>query len=314
MIKTSYFLYFTSVFLVFLYGFEFSFIYMKTFIVVNTYYTFGEYIFHRFTFHSELFYNISRGHLKHHKDPHNDRAFFIPIPITLFNDILIFGIMMICNDSLDKIIRVISCAHLSYLLFELSHYGTHYRLPYLPKRLLGFHEYHHHESRCNFGFTTPSWDILFGTCNPLALDIYPLSFLPISIISFLSVNDLQIITNGVYIYPAIMSYQNGWNYFSIFYTSVGCISAFYHYLQINYPHSRFYNKISHIDRIFAVSYFFISLYIFVFETKRYWSTVCWCVFSLVLFKLDFTIKNSGFLHVLWHISTGIGVGEMIRYI
>ena len=154
------------------------------FLLINSYYTLGEYIIHKYLFHDM----IKEIHKKHHDDPMKYYRLFIPIRVTVFNDILLF--LFGWTFFHDYLLPIMASAHLSYLLFEYCHYSSHYKnctfLP--PRRLIAFHHLHHFNERGHFGFTTPFWDIVFGTTtHTFPLSYYPLSFLPISVISFLSI-------------------------------------------------------------------------------------------------------------------------------
>lgn len=193
MIPISYQLYFTTVLLS---GIYFSYNYVSNYsiysyglicMIVNAYYTLGEYIIHRYGFHL-IFEKI---HKKHHDDPKRYYRLFIPIPITLINECILVALSYLC--CWNHVLAIASAAHFSYLLFELAHYASHYPTGtlvsfFLPRRLISFHYSHHMDDRYNFGFTTPCWDILFKTSKvPFDLYEYPLSMFPFSVVSFLTI-------------------------------------------------------------------------------------------------------------------------------
>jgi sterol desaturase/sphingolipid hydroxylase (fatty acid hydroxylase superfamily) len=179
--------YFSFVFALFIYGFEFNTNYLLTFLFTNMYYTGGEYLFHRLTFHnSDYFPKLTKSHSKHHDEPTNERRLFIPIAVTITNDILFALLNYMLNMN---VMYFISASHLSYLLFEASHYASHIPNNYLilPNRLVAFHNHHHHDPTINFGFTTPAWDIMFGTASNFPISKYPFSRIPLSIVSFIKI-------------------------------------------------------------------------------------------------------------------------------
>lgn len=178
MTSTTYIIYFLTVFITAIAWLELSWTYLLYFVVVNSYFTLGEYLIHRFVFH----HLSPRAHQKHHDDPTKFSRLFIPIPVTLVNNGILFLIAK------DNVYMIMSAAHLSYLLFEWAHYASHYPMTQLilPSRLISFHHSHHTNNTHNFGFTTPFWDIVFGTSSAqFKWSDYPLSCLPISVLSFI---------------------------------------------------------------------------------------------------------------------------------
>lgn len=304
--------YFTWVGLVAGYGAECSWDYLLTFGLVNTYYTLGEYLFHRFTFHApNTFPAITRIHAKHHQQPDHPNRLFIPIKVTLCNDAFLAGMVYLMGGS---ILLWLSAAHISYLLFEYAHYGTHSSDTgsLLPARLTAFHHYHHVVDSLHFAFTTPYWDILFGTTrhpDSFKLRDYPLSWLPLSVISFLSINELQVLTNLIYLWPAYGAWKKGWYDAGAIYLATGIVSAIHH---VHHGQSRWWKL---ADYVLASLYFVVSVCI-------WWNTVylsSWlvigsCVLSLFLFVLDQQEEECGLLHIAWHLVTGLGVGYMISLV
>ena len=180
-----YSVYFFCVTLSALYGIEWNPSYLTTLLLTNVYYTAGEYLFHRITFHSPVrFPALSLAHSKHHDQPTNEKRLFIPIAVTLMNDVFFIAVNAYLKTN---ILHFISASHLSYLAFEVSHYASHLPLSYvpLPSRLIAFHHHHHANDQMNYGFTTPAWDLLFGTSSHFSIKHYPLCYVPLSIVSFL---------------------------------------------------------------------------------------------------------------------------------
>jgi len=283
------------------------------FFIINIYYTFAEYIIHRYFFH-DILKNI---HKKHHDEPKQYYRLFIPIKITLINEFILACTSYLlsyyfCGNEI-AVYPILLSARLSYLLFEFSHYVSHYYSYYsknfisyfIPKRLVSFHQFHHIDDNYHFGFTTPFWDILFNTCkNRFDITEYPLCFLPISIISFINVEQLVTLSNIFYLYPSFVCHQLNWTSLSLFYFLTGLVSGTYHSV---YHHSiRFYLKV--IDYTFAISYLFISVYLFVNQNlMSHIESYIWFTISMTIYLVD----NSEFTHFIWHIFTACGVGRML---
>ena len=304
--------YFTWVGMIAGYGMEATPDYLLTFCLVNTYYTLGEYLFHRFTFHApERFPVVTRLHAKHHQQPDHPNRLFIPMRVTLLNDALLACVVYLMGGS---VLTWLSAAHVSYLLFEYAHYGTH--LPntgrLLPARLTAFHHYHHVVDSVHFAFTTPYWDILFGTTrrpDSFTLRDYPLSWLPLSVISFLSCNELQVLTNLIYLWPAYGAWKQGWYGVGAVYLATGIVSGIYH---THHGQSRLW-KVA--DYVMASLYFMVSVWLWwntVYLSS--WLVISSCVASLVIFYMDQREKECGLLHIAWHLFTGLGVGYMISLV
>lgn len=298
--------YFTWVSLIAGYGMEATPDYLLTLCLVNTYYTLGEYLFHRFTFHApHRFPGITRLHAKHHQQPDHPNRLFIPMRITLFNDVLLACVVYLCGG---RVLSWLSAAHVSYLLFEYAHYGTH--LPHtgrlLPARLTAFHHYHHVVDSVHYAFTTPYWDILFGTTrrsDSFQLRDYPLSWLPLSVVSFLSCNELQVLTNMVYLWPTIGAWKQGWYGASLIYLATGIVSALQH------GQSRLWK---------GAYYVMVSLYVVV-NVLLWWNTVylsTWlvitsCITPIVLFYMDQRENKGVLLPIACHLLTGLSMGYII---
>lgn len=136
--------------------------------------TFQEYLAHRFLMHGWL-PSIRKAHFQHHKQPHHVDKIFIPvcltIAFTLGNGIpmyLYFGYW----NAWVNFASYVFC----YFAFEYVHWNCH--CVFVDKKMEGprmFHRLHHHPPQDrgnmevkykNYGFTSATWDILFGTCDP----------------------------------------------------------------------------------------------------------------------------------------------------
>jgi len=132
--------------------------------------TFQEYCAHRWLMH-ELKSSIRTAHFSHHKEPMHLKKIFIPILLTLLfatgNALPIYYIWGTWPAAIN-----LASSILCYCSFELIHYSCHC---VDKKSLLGvlmtgprfFHARHHVLStdklnQQNYGFTSATWDILFG--------------------------------------------------------------------------------------------------------------------------------------------------------
>ncbi|MGH8274649.1 MAG: sterol desaturase family protein [Gammaproteobacteria bacterium] len=124
-------------------------------------FTFIEYFFHRWMFHTRIPL-FAEGHRMHHENPrgYDSMPFFLPAVISL-------GLAALCWLVMPAGFAFImtGAATLGYVTYGLSHFAIHhvrFRQPLLM-RWAADHHIHHHHPECNFGVTTPLWDILLGT-------------------------------------------------------------------------------------------------------------------------------------------------------
>jgi sterol desaturase/sphingolipid hydroxylase (fatty acid hydroxylase superfamily) len=120
-----------------------------------------EYVFHRWLFHGHA--NSARdGHDKHHADPHGYDAlpFFMPplgmLALTaMFASVAPWSIAFLLSGSLA----------IGYAAYGVSHmiiHATRFRTR-LAVRWAANHHIHHNHPECNFGVTSPLWDVVLGT-------------------------------------------------------------------------------------------------------------------------------------------------------
>ncbi len=135
------------------------------------YWTFHEYIAHRFVLHPPIDY--LRGHeifkyihWNHHEEPENFGIIAVPLPISLFLSSLVFLAFWGITGHLDYALAAMPPVLIGYLAYEWVHFWVHYTK---PKNRLGkwyrkWHFIHHFqdEKRC-YGVTSPLWDIIFRT-------------------------------------------------------------------------------------------------------------------------------------------------------
>ena len=128
-----------------------------------------EYLFHRFLFHivpSSPWLVERQQHLQHHRTPLEPAYFVVPLSLSFPIAFGTWGLLRLALGSWDRAALVTTGLILGYVAYELVHYSVHQRTG--GGRLLRFwrrhHFYHHYKDdhRC-YGFTTPLWDLVFGT-------------------------------------------------------------------------------------------------------------------------------------------------------
>lgn len=132
---------------------------MYVFLLTATLWTLQEYLLHRFFLH------CSTMHSRHHANPRNEH--FLPVVITLCFGVINFAAAfawMGLGFALVHLAGNVVC----YSLFEMTHLISHHH--HQVVLLEGPRHFHlrHHASKgtVNFGFTSATWDIVFGTCDP----------------------------------------------------------------------------------------------------------------------------------------------------
>ena len=120
-----------------------------------------EYSFHRWLFHVGQS-SMREGHDKHHDDPHGYDAlpFFFP-PIAM---LLLAGLLDLFLPTSTAFLLAGSTAA-GYASYGVAHTIIHairFRNRAAVKWAANHHIHHHHPD-CNFGVTTPLWDIVLGT-------------------------------------------------------------------------------------------------------------------------------------------------------
>ncbi len=124
-------------------------------------FTLVEYSFHRWLFHKPVPL-FEPGHRKHHVDPqgHDSLPFFLP-PILV---LLLAGLFTLALPEGYALLLAggIAAGYATYGLSHVAIHATRFRHP-LARRWAASHHVHHFHPDCNFGVTTPLWDILLGT-------------------------------------------------------------------------------------------------------------------------------------------------------
>ncbi len=124
-------------------------------------FTFIEYCFHRWLFHMRVPL-FEQGHRMHHEHPrgYDSLPFFLPATVVL--GLTGLGVLIMPTGFVFLMTGAMTFGYVSY---GLSHHIIHharFRQPLLM-RWAAAHHIHHHHSDCNFGVTTPLWDILLRT-------------------------------------------------------------------------------------------------------------------------------------------------------
>jgi sterol desaturase/sphingolipid hydroxylase (fatty acid hydroxylase superfamily) len=171
---------------------------ISTFIISPCLWTLQEYWAHRFIMHGSTLPFVQYAHFKHHENIHNIDRIFIPIPITIGFALFNFEMFVFIFGYSEAFANFI-CNSICYMLFEFVHWNCHIRNSYLILRpLRRFHLKHHAIStdslvQVNYGFTSASWDILFGTADETTRrNIFRwILFIPYPILPFLLVDILS---------------------------------------------------------------------------------------------------------------------------
>ena len=120
-----------------------------------------EYSFHRWLFHGDAS-SMRDGHDKHHEDPHGYDAlpFFLP-PIGM----LLIGALLALALPTSTALLLAGSIAAGYAAYGVAHTVIHafrFRRPTVVKWAAN-HHIHHHHAGCNFGVTSPLWDIVLRT-------------------------------------------------------------------------------------------------------------------------------------------------------
>lgn len=124
-------------------------------------FSFIEYFFHRWLFHTHIPL-FEQGHRMHHERPlgYDSLPFFLPALVLLTLTALLLAIM-----PHGYALLMAGSITFGYIAYGLSHFIIHhvrFKQPFL-RRWAGAHHVHHYHPECNFGVTTPLWDMCLGT-------------------------------------------------------------------------------------------------------------------------------------------------------
>jgi sterol desaturase/sphingolipid hydroxylase (fatty acid hydroxylase superfamily) len=159
-------------------GLDFWYI-VATFFSGMFFWTFFEYIMHRFTFHmvaenEQMRKIIYVLHGNHHEYPRDkERLFMPPVPSIILAS-LIFSLMYLIFGALgfkEYVFAFFPGFILGYLIYGTMHYAIHaWNPPYKwMKPLWRNHHLHHYKNEeQGFGVSTTIWDRVFGTMFDLS--------------------------------------------------------------------------------------------------------------------------------------------------
>lgn len=124
-------------------------------------FSFIEYFFHRWMFHTRVPL-FEQGHRTHHEQPlgYDSLPFFLPAVVLL----VLAGLFVLIMPTGFALLMA-GAITFGYITYGLSHFIIHhvrFKHPWL-RRWAGAHHIHHYHPDCNFGLTTPLWDVLLGT-------------------------------------------------------------------------------------------------------------------------------------------------------
>jgi sterol desaturase/sphingolipid hydroxylase (fatty acid hydroxylase superfamily) len=123
--------------------------------------TLSEFLLHRYAYHLLPSF-LSQGHALHHQDP----AALIGVPwyLTTMGIVVLYGMLAVLFPRAQTGV-VMGFNWLGYIFYCLAHHASHHwtlRGGWL-RRMKRHHLIHHAHPDCNWGFTTPLWDHVFGT-------------------------------------------------------------------------------------------------------------------------------------------------------
>jgi len=140
--------------------------------------TFQEYMIHRFVLHGPM---LARLHGKHHESPHDTKRVFVPIGLTIalcLCHYLPLTLLWSHEIGMTNVLSQILC----YWCFEWIHYDCHVMRSAFSRGPRRFHTIHHGNTGVNYGFTSATWDIVFGTCDDTHRPWWPILCIPIPLI------------------------------------------------------------------------------------------------------------------------------------
>jgi sterol desaturase/sphingolipid hydroxylase (fatty acid hydroxylase superfamily) len=124
-------------------------------------FSFLEYCCHRWLFHGSLPL-LKQGHAAHHSKPdgYDSLPFFIP-PVVLIALTAAFTACM----AADFAYLLSGAMAFGYVTYGISHFSIHHRRFRNPvaRKWAAYHHIHHYHPDCNFGVTTPLWDVILRT-------------------------------------------------------------------------------------------------------------------------------------------------------
>jgi sterol desaturase/sphingolipid hydroxylase (fatty acid hydroxylase superfamily) len=151
-----------------------------TFLLGMFAWTIFEYFFHRCVFHMESHGNFGNGfhyfmHGIHHLTPTDSTRLTFP---ALFVGGIAYGVHVLMRETIPLVAKASTCPFqavfagflFAYTLYDTAHFFFHHSDfdNRLFRRLKTAHLNHHYKNEeMNFGVTSPLWDHVFGTWDPL---------------------------------------------------------------------------------------------------------------------------------------------------
>jgi len=124
-------------------------------------FSFIEYCFHRWLYHGSLRL-MAQGHAAHHRYPagYDSLPFFLPALVLV--GLTAAGAMLL---PLDDALLIASGIAFGYVAYGFSHFMIHHiRFRHsLMRSWAAYHHIHHYHPDCNYGVSTPLWDVVLGT-------------------------------------------------------------------------------------------------------------------------------------------------------
>ena len=124
-------------------------------------FSFIEYCFHRWLYHGSL-QLMAQGHAAHHGNPagYDSVPFFLPALLLL----AFIGLALLFLPA-SVVLLLSSGIAFGYVAYGLSHFMIHHiRFRHsLMRSWAAHHHIHHHHPDCNYGVSTPLWDVVLGT-------------------------------------------------------------------------------------------------------------------------------------------------------
>lgn len=130
-----------------------------------------EYVLHRWVLHYRAKTALGRAvvdrlHEKHHVDPKDQSQVCVPFSLLLPLWLVMYGIIVLFGGGLYASLIFISGVALMMILYDITHFSTHYMQathPYL-QFVKKYHMTHHFvDAGKRFGVTSPIWDWVFRT-------------------------------------------------------------------------------------------------------------------------------------------------------
>ncbi len=142
-----------------------------TFLGGMVFWTFAEYVLHRWVFHYENDWKIVKAfhfavHGYHHDVPRDSKRLFMPPVPAFLILVLFFGLFYLVMGEVAYFF--LPGFELGYLFYSMVHYSVHTsKPPKFSKKLWKHHSLHHYKyPDLAFGVSNTFWDRVFGTMPP----------------------------------------------------------------------------------------------------------------------------------------------------